>query len=110
MSTAPAELDLLLESARGDPRPLHPRALDDLAARRAPPSQPGVSPTARWSPSHPAPPRAGGGGHRRAQPDLAVEVTGPPARAAYGADGALTKAGAGFAKGRVSTRGSFSSR
>jgi len=34
------------------------------------------------------------------QPDLASEVTGPPARAAYGPDGALTKAGAGFAKGQ----------
>jgi len=34
------------------------------------------------------------------QPDLASEVTGPPARAAYGPDGVLTKAGAGFAKGQ----------
>jgi glycyl-tRNA synthetase beta chain len=33
------------------------------------------------------------------QPDLANEVTGPPARAAFGPDGALTKAGTGFAKG-----------
>jgi len=34
------------------------------------------------------------------QPDLASEVTGPPSRAAYGPDGSLTKAGAGFAKGQ----------
>ncbi len=34
------------------------------------------------------------------QPDLVSEVTGPPRKAAYGPDGALTKAGAGFAKGQ----------
>ena len=33
------------------------------------------------------------------QPDLASEVTGPPKKAAYGPDGALTKAGAGLREG-----------
>src|SRR5512136_154971 len=34
------------------------------------------------------------------QPDLEVEVTGPPKKAAYDAAGALTRAGQGFAKGQ----------
>ncbi|HWR97820.1 MAG TPA: glycine--tRNA ligase subunit beta, partial [Candidatus Methanoperedens sp.] len=34
------------------------------------------------------------------QPDLELEVTGPPKKAAYDESGALTKAGQGFAKGQ----------
>jgi glycyl-tRNA synthetase beta chain len=34
------------------------------------------------------------------QPDLELEVTGPPRKAAWDADGNLTKAGQGFAKGQ----------
>jgi glycyl-tRNA synthetase beta chain len=34
------------------------------------------------------------------QPDLELEVTGPPRKAAYDLDGALTKAGQGFARGQ----------
>ena len=40
------------------------------------------------------------------QPDLSEEVVGPPASAAFAADGSLTKAGQGFAAkiGRASCR------
>jgi len=102
MTTTPAKLDLLLEIGTEEiPARFIPRALDDLAAAARASLE-----TRRLTHGEV---RTFGTPRRLVlsvrsivaqQPDLASEVTGPPARAAYGPDGALTKAGSGFAKGQ----------
>jgi glycyl-tRNA synthetase beta chain len=95
-------LDLLLEVGTEEiPARFIPRALDDLAAaarasleaRRLAHGEVNTFGTPRRL-------VLAVRGILAQQPDLASEVTGPPARAAYGPDGTLTKAGEGFAKGQ----------
>lgn len=102
MTTSPLTHELLLEIGTEEiPARFIPRALDDLAAAAR------VSLEARrlahGEVSTYGTPRRlvlAVRGIVAQQPDLASEVTGPPKKAAYGPDGALTKAGAGFAKGQ----------
>jgi glycyl-tRNA synthetase beta chain len=102
MTTAPATRDLLLEIGTEEiPARFIPRALEDLAAaarasleaKRLTHGEMNVYGTPRRL-------VLAVRGIVEQQPDLASEVTGPPAKAAYGPDGSLTKAGQGFAKGQ----------
>ena len=102
MTPAPATLDLLLEIGTEEiPARFIPRALDDLAAAARASLE--AKRLAHGEMSTYGTPRRlvlAVRGIAAQQPDLASEVTGPPKKAAYGPDGALTKAGAGFAKGQ----------
>ncbi len=102
MTAATPTLDLLLEIGTEEiPARFIPRALDDLAAaaraalvaRRLTHGEVSTFGTPRRLVLEVR-------GIAAQQPDLASEVTGPPKKAAYGPDGALTKAGEGFAKGQ----------
>ncbi len=102
MTTAPSHLDLLLEIGTEEiPARFIPRALDDLAAAARASLE--ARRLAHGEVSTFGSPRRlvlAVRGIVARQPDLASEVTGPPRKAAYGPDGTLTKAGAGFAKGQ----------
>ncbi len=97
-----SHLDLLLEIGTEEiPARFIPRALDDLAATARTALE--AKRLAHGAVSTFGTPRRlvlAVAGVVARQPDLASEVTGPPLKAAYGPDGALTKAGAGFAKGQ----------
>jgi glycyl-tRNA synthetase beta chain len=95
-------LDLLLEIGTEEiPARFIPRALDDLAAAaRASLEARRLSHGEVETFGTPRRLVLAVRGVAARQPDLATEVTGPPKQAAYGPDGALTKAGAGFAKGQ----------
>ena len=102
MTTTPATLELLLEIGTEEiPARFIPRAQDDLAAAaRASLEARRLAFGEVLTFGTPRRIVLAVRGIVAQQPDLASEVTGPPKNAAYGPDGALTKAGAGFAKGQ----------
>jgi glycyl-tRNA synthetase beta chain len=99
---AGATVDLLLEIGTEEiPARFIPRALEDLAAAaRASLEARRLGQVQLRTFGTPRRLTLAVAGILPRQPDLELEVTGPPRKAAYDANGALTKAGLGFAKGQ----------